>query len=119
MPTTGTVAFAPERGVYRVLLGSYKTKPEAEALAARIKASGLDAFVAEGAPRPAAPAFLAVAGEDGRSRRLASPVDLAPGAPDARVTVNGTTYRGSLRVLVNARGTLNVEIGRASCRERV
>jgi len=108
LPTTGTVAFAPERGVYRVLLGSYKTKPEAEALAARIKASGLDAFVAEGAPRPAAPAFLAVAGEDGRSRRLASPVDLAPGAPDARVTVNGTTYRGSLRVLVNARGTLNV-----------
>ena len=35
-------------------------------------------------------------------------MDLYPGASDARVTVNGTTYRGSLRVQVNARGTLNV-----------
>ena len=106
--TTGTVAFAAERGVYRVLVGSFKTRPEAEALAAKIKAAGLDAFAAEGAPRPAAPAFLSVAGEGGRSRRLPSPVDLYPGAGDARVTVNAASYRGSLRVLVNARGTLNV-----------
>ena len=106
--TTGTVAFAAERGVYRVLLGAFKTRPEAEALAARIKASGLDAFVAEGSLRPVAAAFLSVSGEDGRSRRVPSPVDLYPGASDARVTVNGTTYRGSLRVQVNARGTLNV-----------
>jgi len=106
--TTGLVAFAAERGVYRVLLGAFRTRPEAEALAARIKASGLDAFVAEGSPRPAAPAFLWLWGEDGKPRMLSSPVDLYPGAADARLTVNGTTYRGSLRILVNARGTLNV-----------
>ena len=58
--------------------------------------------------RPAAAAFLSVSGEDGRPRRFASPVDLFPGASDARVSVNGTTYRGSLRVQVNGRGTLNV-----------
>jgi stage II sporulation protein D len=106
--TTGTVAFAAERGVYRVLVGTFKTRSEAEALAAKIKAAGLDAFAVEGAPRPAAPAFLSVAGEGGRFRRFPSPVDLYPGAADARVIVNAVTYRGSLRVLVNARGTLNV-----------
>lgn len=106
--TAGTVAFAAERGVYRVLLGAYPTRPEAEVLAAKIKASGLEAFVVAGALRPAAAAFLAVTGEDGRPRRLASPVDLSSGAPDARVAINGTIYRGSLRVQVNARGTLNV-----------
>jgi stage II sporulation protein D len=106
--TTGVVAFAAERGVYRVLLGTFRTRPEADALAGKIKASGLDAFVVEGAPRAAAQAFLSVWGEDGRPRTLSSPVDLYPGAPDARLTVGGTAYRGSLRVLINARGTLNV-----------
>ena len=106
--TAGTVAFSAERGVYRVLLGAFRTRPEAEALAAKIKASGLEAFATEGALRPAAPAFIAAVGEAGRVRRLASPVDLYPGAADARVTLGTATYRGSLRVLVNARGTLNV-----------
>ncbi len=32
--------FAAERGVYRVLLGAFRSRPEAEALAAKIKASG-------------------------------------------------------------------------------
>lgn len=105
---SGTVAFAAERGVYRVLMGAFSTRPEAEALAARIKASGLEAFVVAGAQRPAAAAFLSVSGEDGKPRRLASPVDLSPGAGDARVFVSGTNYRGSLRVQVNGRGTLNV-----------
>ncbi|MGH9399485.1 MAG: SpoIID/LytB domain-containing protein [Thermoanaerobaculia bacterium] len=106
--TAGAVAFAAERGVYRVLLGAFRTRPEAEALAGKIKASGLEAFAVEGAPRPAAPAFLTVAGEDGKPRRLSCPVDVSPGAPDAKLAVNGTTYRGSLRVLVNNRATLNV-----------
>jgi stage II sporulation protein D len=106
--TPGTVAFAAERGVYRVLLGAYPERPEAEALAAKIRASGLEAFVVAGAQRPASAASLAVTGEDGRLRRLPSPVDLSPGAPDAKVSVNGAIYRGGLRVQVNARGTLNV-----------
>jgi stage II sporulation protein D len=106
--TTGVVAFAAERGVYRVLLGSFRTRPEADALVAKIKASGLDAFVVEGSPRAASPAFVRVSGEDGKPRSLSSPVDLYPGAGDARLIVGGTTYRGSLRVLINARGTLNV-----------
>ena len=106
--TAGSVAFAAERGVYRVLLGAFPARPEAETLAAKIRASGLEAFVVAGALRPAAAAFVTLTGEDGRPRRLPSPVDLFPGAGDVKVAVNGTVYRGSLRVQVNARGTLNV-----------
>ena len=45
---------------------------------------------------------------DRRALELPSPVDLYGPAPDVRVSVDGVSYRGSLRVLVNPRGTLNV-----------
>ena len=39
---------------------------------------------------------------------LAAPVDVYPPAPDVRIAVDGVAYRGSVRVLVNPRGLLNV-----------
>ncbi len=101
------VAFSADRGVYRVLLGDFASREQATALAERLKASGQDALSAEG-PSPAGPAFVQVSDEAGTTRRLASPVDVHPGAPGLRVGVDAAAYRGSLRVLVNPRGTLNV-----------
>jgi peptidoglycan hydrolase-like amidase len=113
--TAGSVAFSAERGVYRVLLGSFATREEAEALAGKIRAAGQQAMVADGAVRSgtAAPAAaILVTAEDGAARRLASPVEIFPPTPGAgapvSVAVDGKTYRGSLRVQTNPRGTLNV-----------
>lgn len=112
--TTGSVAFSAERGVYRVIVGAFATRPEAENFAQRLMAAGQEAVVAEGAARavtPARPATIRVLAEDGKVRRLASPVDVFPPAPapgPANVSLDGKSYRGSLLILVNARGTLNV-----------
>lgn len=112
--TSGAVAFAAERGVYRVLLGSFATRGEADALAARIRSTGGDAIVTEGAPQvsASAAAVITVMSEDGATRRLASPVEIFPPAPvmagAANVVVDGKPYRGSLLVVLNPRGTLNL-----------
>ncbi len=108
--TPGSVAFSAERGVYRVVLGSFASRADAEALVTSLKAAGQDGTVLEGAPRPAPgrPATISVLAEDGVVRRLASPVELFPAVSDARVAVEGKPYRGSLLVLVNARGALNL-----------
>ncbi|MEP6471218.1 MAG: SpoIID/LytB domain-containing protein [Acidobacteriota bacterium] len=112
--TTGSVAFSAERGVYRVLLGSFATREEAEALAARVRSAGQQAMVADGAIRSAAAPGGAInlTPGDGVARRLASPTEIFPpsegaGVP-ASVAVDGKTYRGSLVVLTNPRGTLNL-----------
>ncbi len=103
------VAFSADRGVYRVLLGAFASRPEADAALERLKASGQDGFVVPGSPRTsAAPTGLVVAGGANTPRELASPVDFYPPAPDARVAWDGVSYRGSLRALVNPRGTLNL-----------
>ena len=114
----GQVAFAPDRGLYRVLLGSFPTRAEADAFLETLKARGQDGFVVAGAARPPAPAAgaappaadatITVTGTGGAPLTLASPVDLYGPAPEVRVAVDGVPYRGSLRVLVNPRGTLNV-----------
>lgn len=112
--TTGSVAFSAERGVYRVLVGAFGTRPEAEAFAERLRAAGQEAVVSEGASRAvtaAAPATIRVTAEDGAARRLASPIDVfapAPAPGPANVSLDGKPYRGSLLVMVNSRGTLNV-----------
>lgn len=110
LSTPGEVAFSADRGLYRVLLGGFPARSDAEALLERLKAQGQDGFVVAGAPRPAgaAPAPIAVSGATGAPLELASPVDVYGPAPDVRVSVDGVPYRGSLRVLVNPRGTLNV-----------
>jgi stage II sporulation protein D len=109
LSVSSVVAFSADRGVYRVLLGDFATRDEAVALAERLKASGQDALPAEGpSAATAGPGFVRVTDEAGAARRLASPVDVQPGAADLRVQVDATAYRGSLRVLVNPRGTLNV-----------
>jgi len=105
---SATVAFSADRGVYRVLLGDFSARAEALAFAEKLKAGGQDALVAEG-PAPAGGAtFVLVSDEVGTLRRLASPVDAYPGAAGVRVSLDSAAYRGSLRVLGNARGALNV-----------
>ena len=102
------VAFSADRGVYRVLVGDFATRAEAVALVEKLKAAGQDALVAEGPAAAAATAFLRVSDESGVVRRFASPVDLGPGAAGVGLTLDAASYRGSLRVLVNSRGTINV-----------
>jgi stage II sporulation protein D len=101
------VAFSADRGLYRVLLGDFAARADAAALVEKLKASGTDALVSEG-PAAAAPATVLVTDEAGAVRRFASPVDVFPDAAGLRLAVDTASYRGSLRVLVNARGTLNV-----------
>jgi len=117
LQTTGEVAFSADRGVYRALMGAFATRADAEALLARMKEQGQDGFVVPGAPRPAggAPISIGVSGV-GSQLELPSPVDVFPPAPDARVALDGVPYRGSLRVLVNPRGTLNA-VGRVDLEE--
>ena len=103
------IAFSADRGLYRVLLGAFPARAEADAFLAKLKASGQDGFVVPGAPvTSAAPATISVTGGAGASLTLPAPVDLYAPAPDVRVVVDGVAYRGSLRILVNPRGTLNV-----------
>jgi stage II sporulation protein D len=106
----GTAVFSAERGVYRVVLGSFPDRASADALAEKLRAAGEEAAVVEGGTAPAAgaPPALSVAVEDGSSRRLPSPADIYPADPEARVLYDGKPYRGSLRVTVNPRGLLTV-----------
>jgi stage II sporulation protein D len=107
--TTGEVAFSADRGLYRVLLGGFGSRAEAEALLEKLKAEGQDGFVVPGAPRPETAAVsIAVSSAAGAALELPPPVDVYGPAADVRVSVDGVAYRGSLRVLVNPRGTLNV-----------
>jgi stage II sporulation protein D len=110
--TSAQVAFSADRGLYRVLLGGFASRAEADAALERLKATGQDGFVVPGGPRAASPAagpaLLTVTGGANVRLELASPVDFYPPAPDARVALDGVAYRGSLRVLTNPRGTLNV-----------
>ncbi|HEY6064682.1 MAG TPA: SpoIID/LytB domain-containing protein, partial [Thermoanaerobaculia bacterium] len=114
LQTPGTVAFSAERGAYRVLVGNFATRAEAEALAARIRSGGPDAVVVDGAARaaPAAAGSIAVSSGDGTARRLASPAEIFPPGDAASgpstVRIDDKTYRGSLAVVVNPRGTLNL-----------
>jgi stage II sporulation protein D len=109
LEATGQVAFSADRGLYRVLLGGFASRSEADVLLEKLRAAGQDGFVVPGAPRGAnPPASISVAGSAGAAFELASPVDVFAPAPDLRVSVDGTAYRGSLRIAVNPRGTLNV-----------
>jgi len=108
-----TVAFSADRGLYRALLGDFATRADADAFLAKLKAVGQDGFVVPGAPRNAAalaaPVEIVVAGGGANGpRTLPAPVDLFAPAPDVRVAVDGVSYRGSLRIVVNPRGLLNV-----------
>ncbi len=107
--TTSTVAFSADRGVYRALLGSFADRASADAFAQALRTKGVDAFPVEGAAASDAPATLSLTAEDGGARRLASPIGIYPADPaDGQVVWDGKPYRGSLRVLANPRGTLNV-----------
>jgi stage II sporulation protein D len=106
---SGTVAFSADRGVYRVLLGSFADRASADVLAEKIRAAGEEAASVEGRSSPAAAtAALTVTVEDGDSRRLAAPADIYPFDAAAPILYDGKPYRGSLRVAVNPRGLVNV-----------
>ena len=83
----GQVAFAPDRGLYRVLLGSFPTRAEADAFLEKLKGRGQDGFVVAGAARPPEPA----AGAAPRGRRHDHGDRHRGRAADARVA------RGPLR----------------------
>ena len=106
----GTVAFSADRGVYRVLLGSFSDRSSAEALAERLRGAGRKRWRSREEPRrpPRRPLVLNVTVEDGSARRLLSPADIYPADADARVLLDAKPYRGSLRVLVNPRGLVTV-----------
>jgi peptidoglycan hydrolase-like amidase len=109
--TTGAVAFSADRGVYRVLLGTFADRAAADAFADTVRAAGQDAVVVPGsvtAPVPGSAPSITATGEDGSARRLISPIDLFPADSDAHIVLDGKPYRGSLRIQVNARGLLNV-----------
>jgi len=111
LSTPGVVAFSADRGVYRVLLGSFSDRASAQAFLERARQAGHEAVLAEGSalPQASAPsAFITVTGEDGALRRFHSPVDIFPADPESRVVLDGKAYRGSLRVSVNGRGLLNL-----------
>ncbi len=107
--SSAQIAFSADRGLYRVLLGAFPSRPDADAFLSRLKAAGQDGFVVAGAPVSSpAPSTISVTGGAGASLALPSPVDLYAPAPDVRVVVDGVAYRGSLRIAANSRGTLNV-----------
>lgn len=107
--TSGQVAFSADRGLYRALLGGFASRAEADATVARLKALGQDGFVVPGAPVAAASqARVSITGGAGASLDFPSPVEVFAPGPEVRISVDGTPYRGSLRLLVNARGTLNL-----------
>ncbi|MEX0880741.1 MAG: SpoIID/LytB domain-containing protein [Thermoanaerobaculia bacterium] len=106
---SGQVAFSADRGLYRALLGGFASRAQADAMLAQLEAMGQDGFVVPGAPLAAAGrARVSITGGAGASLDLASPVDVFAPAPEVRVSVDGTPYRGSLRLFVNSRGTFNL-----------
>jgi peptidoglycan hydrolase-like amidase len=107
--TAGSVAFSADRGVYRALLGAFPDRAAADAFAERLRASGQDAFTVEGSTVAESDgAAISLSGEDGASRRLPSPIRISAEPADGPIVWDGKPYRGSVAILVNARGTLNV-----------
>jgi stage II sporulation protein D len=105
---SGSVAFSADRGVYRVLMGSFPDRPSADALVETLRGTGQEAFVAEGSSAASGIAAVILSGEDGVARRFVPPVDLYVADSESRVLLDGKPYRGSLRVVVNPRGNLNI-----------
>jgi len=116
LAVTGSVAFSADRGVYRALLGAFPDRASADAFVERLRGAGQDAFPVEGSSSSddapgsgtSGAAAIVVTGEDGAVRRFASPVRISPDPADGPVLWDGKPYRGSVSILVNARGTLNV-----------
>lgn len=101
-----SVVFSAEKGLYLVRLGEFADASAASAALATVAAAGVEAFaVAE----PGRGAGMLLRDESGaESPVAASQIDISP--PDAATSVEdrGKKYRGTLRVLVNPRGLLNV-----------
>ncbi|HEY6147464.1 MAG TPA: SPOR domain-containing protein, partial [Thermoanaerobaculia bacterium] len=105
----GSVAFSADRGVYRALLGAFPDRAAADAFVERLRAGGQDAFAVEGSSATGeSDGAIAVSGEDGAFRRLPSPIRISADPADGPVVWDGKPYRGSVAILVNSRGTLNV-----------
>ena len=116
LAVTGSVAFSADRGVYRALLGAFPDRAAADAFVERLRGAGQDAFPVEGSSSSddgsgsgaSGAAAIVVTGEDGAVRRFVSPLRISPDPADGPVLWDGRPYRGTVSILVNARGTLNV-----------
>ncbi len=101
-----TVVFSAEKGLYLVRLGEFADAAGANAAIAALAGAGVEAFAV---PEPGRAAGILLRDESGEESAIAATqIDIAP--PDAATSVEdrGKRYRGSLRVLVNPRGLLNV-----------
>jgi stage II sporulation protein D len=99
--------FDARSGLYRVRLGAWPTRAEAEAAGRRYRTLGLDGawVVAEGGGI-SSPALEVI--HRGRSHRVVGR-RFAVRAPDGGgLRVDGRRYRGSIEVFLNDRGRLNV-----------
>lgn len=99
-----TVRFSEETRTHQVRLGDFPSREEAQALAARLTAAGLEGvWVAQ----------ELMAGAAGRVRLLETgeelgPVTLLPAMGEETLTVDGLPYRGVLQVQPNEAGSLTV-----------
>ena len=101
-----SVAFSADKGVYRVRIGPFPDAAAASAAQEKLRAAGISGF-----PVTEASAGAALVMRDGAGAEKTVPggsADIAPGAPGLFVESGGKRYRGSLRLVVNARGSLNV-----------
>jgi stage II sporulation protein D len=99
--------FDARSGLYRVRVGAWPTKAEAEAAARRFRTLGLDGawVVAEGGGI-SSPALEVI--HRGRSHRVTGR-RFAVRAPDGGgLRVDGRRYRGAIEVFLNDRGRLNI-----------
>jgi stage II sporulation protein D len=99
--------FDAQRGLYRIRVGAWPTREEAEAAARRFRALGLDGawVVAEGGGITS-PALEVV--HRGRSYRVAGRRFVVRAPDGGGLRVDRRRYRGAIAVYLNDRGRLNV-----------
>ena len=99
--------FDAKIGLYRVRVGSWPTRAQAESASRRLRSVGLDGawVVAEGGGI-SAPALEVV--HRGQSRRLAGRRFVVTAPAGGGLRVDGRRYRGAIEVFLNDRGRLNV-----------
>lgn len=102
----GDATFDAELGLYRVRVGSYATRDEAQALERRMRALGAaDVWVVQEGGRVEAPAF--VVSRNAQSWRLSGRW-LAVESEEGWVRIRDRAYRGRILLYLNDRGKLNL-----------
>jgi stage II sporulation protein D len=104
--------FDARSGLYRVRLGSWPSRAEAEAAARRLRTNGVDSAWAVSEGGGIATPALEVT-HRGRVLRVPGRTFVVRAAPGSGLRVDGKRYRGALVVFLNDRGRLNLvnEVG--------